>query len=293
MRFGRRLETLLMSPLAILLIATLVIPTIILFGYSLFAWIQLRPQGSLTLDNYLDVLTGRLYAQVAITTLFVAMPTAALSVVGGYLIAYYAVFVQRRGRSLMFALIVSAVMASYLARIFAWRTLLGESGLINSMLVGVGAISEPLQVLLFSRPSAILAMTALLMPLAALTFYAALSGISSEYRQAAWDLGAGPVQTLWRVTLPLSGPSVLATTALIFFLAAGDYVTPVLVGGIDTVTVGRLVSDYFGTIGQYGMGSAVSFLMLGGFVVVYIVLRMSMRLTGLLPRTTGIGGEQL
>jgi spermidine/putrescine transport system permease protein len=161
------------------------------------------------------------------------------------------------------------------------------------MLVGVGAISEPLQVLLFSRPSAIMAMTALLMPLAALTFYAALSGISSEYRQAAWDLGAGPVQTLWRVTLPLSGPSVLATTALIFFLAAGDYVTPVLVGGIDTVTVGRLVSDDFGTIGQYGMGSAVSFLMLGGFVAVYVVMRMSMRITGLLPRTTGIGAEQL
>ncbi len=281
-----------MSPLAILLIATLVIPTIILFGYSLFTWIQLRPHGSLTLDNYLDVLTGRLYTQVAITTLVVAIPTAVLSVVGGYLIAYYAVFVQRRGRSLMFALIVSAVMASYLARIFAWRTLLGESGLINSMLVGVGAISEPLQVLLFSRPSAIMAMTALLMPLAALTFYAALSGISSEYRQAAWDLGAGPVQTLWRVTLPLSGPSVLATTALIFFLAAGDYVTPVLVGGIDTVTVGRLVSDDFGTIGQYGMGSAVSFLMLGEFVAVYVLIRMSMRISGLLPRTTGVEAEQ-
>jgi spermidine/putrescine transport system permease protein len=86
---------------------------------------------------------------------------------------------------------------------------------------------------------------------------------------------------------------VLATTALIFFLASGDYVTPVLVGGIDTVTVGRLVSDDFGTIGQYGIGSAVSFLMLGGFVIVYVALRMSMRAIGLLPRNTGLGGEQL
>lgn len=72
-----------------------------------------------------------------------------LSTGGGYAVAYYTVFVQRRGRSLMFALIVSAVMASYLARIFAWRTLLGSTGLVNSALKATGLIAQPLQVLLF------------------------------------------------------------------------------------------------------------------------------------------------
>jgi spermidine/putrescine transport system permease protein len=229
---------------------------------------------------------------LALNTLFVAVPTTVLSIVGGYVIAYYAVFVQRRGRSLMFALIVSALMASYLARIFAWRILLGETGLINSLLTGIGLIDRPLEVLLFSRPSAILAMTALFLPLAALTFYAALSGISSDYREAAWDLGAGRTQALWRITVPLSGPSILATAALIFFLACGDYVTPVLVGGIDTVTIGRIVAEYFGTTGDYGMGAALSFLMLGAFVLVYLLTRSGMRATGMLPERTGVGGEQ-
>jgi spermidine/putrescine transport system permease protein len=286
-----RLQVLLLSPLAILLIATLVIPAVILFSYSLYVWIALQPQGSVGLTNFISALTGRLYFQVALTTLMVAGPATIMSVVGGYVLAYYAVFVQRRGRSLMFALIVSAVMASYLARIFAWRTLLGETGLINSLLMDSGLIREPLQFLLFSRPSAIFAMTALFMPLAGLTFYAALSGISADYREAARDLGAGGFQALRRITLPLSGPAVLTTSALIFFLACGDYVTPVLVGGIDTLTVGRLVSDNFGTIGDYGMGSALSFLMLAGFVLAYLLLKATMRLAGMLPDTTGDQGS--
>lgn len=287
-----RLQVLLLSPLAVLLIATLVIPAIILFSYSLYIWIALKPQGSFVLTNFTNALSGRLYFQVAITTLTVAGPATIMSVVGGYVLAYYAVFVQRRGRSLMFALIVSAVMASYLARIFAWRTLLGETGLINSLLINFHVIREPLQFLLFSKPSAIFAMTALFMPLAGLTFYAALSGISSDYREAARDLGAGGLQALRRITLPLSGPAVLTTSALIFFLACGDYVTPVLVGGIDTLTVGRLVSDDFGTIGDYGMGAALSFLMLGGFVLAYMLLRTMMRITGMLPQTTGDAGDR-
>lgn len=286
MHFTRRLQAVLLSPLGILLAATLIIPAVILFSYSLYAWVALEPQGSLTLANFVDALGGRLYRQVALTTLVVAVPTTLMSVIGGYVIAYYAIFVQRRGRSLMFALIVSAVMASYLARIFAWRTLLGESGLINSVLIEVGLLDAPLQVLLFSRPSAIFAMTALFLPLAALTFYAALSGISSDYREAARDLGAGRAQALLRITVPLSGPSVLATSALIFFLACGDYVTPVLVGGIDTVTIGRLISDDFGTIGDYGHGAALSFLMLAGFALAYLVFKAAMRLTGLLPESS-------
>lgn len=282
-----RLQALLLSPLAIFLLATVVIPAVILLSYSFYVWNALQPQGPFVLTNYINALTGRLYAQVAFTTLAVAGPVTLLSILGGYALAYYAVFVQKHGRSLVFALIVSAVMASYLARIFAWRTLLGDTGLINSALMELGLINQPLTFLLYSRPSAILAMTALYMPLASLTFYAALSGISADYREAARNLGAGSFQALRRITLPLSGPAVLTTTALIFFLACGDYFTPILVGGIDTLTVGRLISDDFGNLGDYGSGATLSFFMLGAFVGAYLLLRTVMRLTGLLPETMG------
>lgn len=283
MRIGRFLGLLLLSPLTILLTATLVIPAVILFGYSLFVWVYLNPTGGITLANYVESLTDPLYRQLTLTTIIIALPTTIASVAGGYVIAYYAVFVQQRGRGLMFALIVSALMASYLVRIFAWRTLLGESGVLNTFLLAIGVIGQPLDILLFSRPSAILAETALFMPLAALTFYATLTGISSDYREAAWDLGAGRFQALWRITLPLSGPSVLATTALIFFLSCGDYVTPILVGGVDTVTIGRAIAEFMGLTGDYGMGAAVSFLMLAMFALFLLAIRAGMRITGLLP----------
>ena len=288
MTISRRLEALLLAPLSLLLAGTVIVPAIILFGYSLLVWISFSPTGGYSAQNYIRVLSDPLYRQLLINTLWIAVPTTLASVLGGYGIAYYIVFVERRGRSLMFALVVSALMASYLVRIFAWRTLLGTSGLVNSALMAIGLISQPLEFLLFSRNSAVLAEVALFMPLAALTCYASLSGVSSDLREAAWDLGAGRFQTLWRVTLPLSGPSVLATLALIFFLSAGDYVTPVLVGGIDSSTLGTAIATNIGPVGNYGLGAALSFTLVGCFAVYYALVRGAMRAGGLLPNQADI-----
>lgn len=283
MRIDRRRETLLLSPLAILLVGFVIIPAFVLVGYSLFIWVALQPVGGVTLENYTAALTDPLTWRLAYNTLFIGLPTTVFSVVGGYAISYYIVFGTGRGRNLLFGLVVTALMASYLVRIFAWRTLLGENGVINSALQGLGVIQEPLEFLLFSRLSAILAEVNLFMPLAALTFYAALSGISPDYREAARDLGSGRVQTLWRVTIPLTGAAILATTALTFFLSAGDYITPVLVGGVETSTVGTVIQSKMGPVGNYGAGAALSLLVLVGFVMIYVGLRRGMRRTGTLP----------
>ncbi len=284
MTVGRRLEAFLLAPLTLLLVGTVVVPALILFAYSLVAWVAMSPTGQLTLANYLQTVSDPLYGALVANTVLIAAPTTVLSVISGYVLAYYVIFVQRRGQSLTFALIVSALMASYLVRIFAWRTLLGSSGVVNTLLMDVGLVREPLTFLLYSKTAAVLAEVSLFMPLAALTFYAALSGISGDYREASRDLGAGSAQTLWRVTLPLSGPSVLATVALLFFLSAGDYVTPVLVGGINTSTLGTAIATAMGPAGDYGQGSALSFILVAGFVVFYAVVWGLMRSTGLLPR---------
>jgi len=283
MHLNRRLELILLSPLGVFLAATVLVPAIILFGYSLFAWQFLEPTGGLTVGNYLDALAAPVNRQLVINTLIIGLPTTIGSVVGGYALAYYTVFGTGRGRGLLFALIVTALMASYLVRIYAWRILLGENGIINSGLAALGVIGAPLDFLLFSRPAAILAEISLFMPLAALAFYAALAGIPPDFREAGRDLGAGRGETLRRVTLPLTGPAILATTSLVFFLSAGDYVTPVLVGGIDSSTVGTSIATRMGAAGDYGAGAALSFLVLAGFVAVYLVLRIALRASRLLP----------
>ncbi len=288
MKISRRLEALLLLPLGLFLLVAVVLPAIILFWDSLFVWQFLAPVGGLTVQNYLTAIAEPVNRQVLLNTLLIGVPTTLISVAGGYALAYYTAFGTGRGRGLLFALIVTALMASYLVRIFAWRTLLGENGVINSGLEALGVITQPLEFLLFSRPAAILAEVSLFMPLAALAFYAALAGISPDYREASRDLGAGRGETMWRITLPLTGPAILATTALTFFLSAGDYVTPVLVGGINSSTVGTVIATRMGPAGDYGAGATLSFLVLLGFVLAYAGLRAGLRAGRLLPRVPGM-----
>ncbi|MBX3031867.1 MAG: ABC transporter permease [Chloroflexi bacterium] len=284
MRVGRGLELGLLAPLSVLLVGLVVVPTIVLVGYSLFEWVFASPQGALTLANYQQAIGDPITWRVILTTLSIGVPVAVLSTVSGFALAYYMVFGTGRGRRLLFVLTVTALMASFLVRLYAWRTLLGSNGVVNGALVSLGIVSEPLDFILFSRTAVVIAEVSVFTPIAALTFFAALSGIPPQLREAARDLGASRTRTLFRVTLPLSGPSVLATGALVFFLAAGDYLTPVFVGGPDSVTIGRLVADAFSTQADYGKGAALSVMMLIGFVALYLGMRFVMRASGLLPR---------
>jgi spermidine/putrescine transport system permease protein len=286
MAIRRAFEWLLLAPLLLLMVGAVVIPAVILFAYSLFAWQFLQPVGDPSLGNYIAAFTDPLYRQLFVNTLAIGVPTTVGSLVGGYVLAYYAVFTSGRRGGLVFFLVVTALMASYLVRIYAWRILLGETGIVNSALISAGLIAHSLDFLLFSRTSAILAEVSLFMPLAALAFYAALSGIPADFREAARDLGAGRLEVLGRITLPLTGQALLAVTAVTFFLSAGDYVTPVLVGGIDSSTFGTIIATRMGPAGDYGTGAAVSFVVLAGFVFAYVVLRFGLRAAHLLPERT-------
>jgi spermidine/putrescine transport system permease protein len=287
MRIGRGVGVALLLPLLAVLIGFIVVPTAVLFGYSLFEWVFASPVGAVTPTNYVELLESPITWKVIETTLWIGVPVAICSVAGGYAIAYTIVFGRHRGRQLLFVLTVTALMASYLVRVYAWRTLLGSKGIVNGGLEAAGLIDEPLDFILFSRTAVILGEVSLFMPLAALTFFAALSGIDANLREAARDLGASRFQALRRVTLPLSGPAILATSALIFFLAAGDYLTPVFLGGPESVTLGRLIADSFGTTADYGKGAALSMVVLVGFVLIYLLLRFVMRRTNLLPARVG------
>jgi spermidine/putrescine transport system permease protein len=179
---------------------------------------------------------------------------------------------------------VISMMGSYLVRMYSWRTLLGENGIINSLLESLGLISHPLGFLLFNRAAVVLAEVNYLMPFSALVFYAGLSGIPDDYREAARDLGTGRFQALRRVVLPLVGESLLGAAAFTFFLSCGDYITPVLLGGSNSTTFGTLISDQLRTTGNYPLGASLSFVLVACFILVYLLLRLVLRAGGLLPR---------
>ena len=286
MPIRRSLGAILLSPLGLLLGVVILAPAAILLADSFFQFYLLRPSGDPGLANYLAVFSRPIHRTVLISTLIIALPVTALSVVGGYALAYYAVFGPRRLRQPIFALVVSLLMAPYLVLIYAWRILLGETGSINSALMAAEVIETPLTFLIYSPVAVIIAETTLLMPLAALTFYSALSGLAPELAEASRDLGAGGSQTFRRITLPLTGKAVLATTTIVFFLAAGDYVTPVLVGGPGSQTIGRLIAARFTEEGDFGAGSALAYIVLVVFLLSYVLFRQLLRAGRLLPART-------
>jgi spermidine/putrescine transport system permease protein len=282
----RRLAAILISPLGALLVFGVVVPVALLFAFSFFHLRLLEVVPGATLDNYARAVTTPLYRKYAINTVLIAAPTAVIAVVAGYVLAYYLMFRARYRRILLTAIVI-AFMASYLALIYSWRTLSGESGIFNSLLQALHVTNAPVGILLFSRIAVVTAEVNFFLPFTALVLYSSLTSISPELEAAARDLGASKWTALRRVMLPLSGAALFGATLFVFFLSAGDYITPVFLGGIgSSATFGTLIADQLTTALNYPLGAAIAFVMLALFLVLVVLFRVSMRAAGLLPTHT-------
>ena len=187
-------------------------------------------------------------------------------------------FHLRRFQEPLLFLVMVALFSGYLVRIYAWRTILGDEGIINSILMRLGLVDQPLSWLLYSRTAAIIVFVNFLLPLAILPIYASLQNVRDEEVEAARDLGAGAFQAFRRVTLPLAWSGVFAAFAFTFIIAAGDYVTPQLVGGTSGSMIGRAVVDTFGITFNWPLGSALSFLtLMFTLAILLVVQRVSVR----------------
>ncbi|HVZ15169.1 MAG TPA: ABC transporter permease [Bauldia sp.] len=282
----RRLSAVVLgAPLAVLLAAGVIVPAAIFLAYSFFGFSMYEIKPGFDVHWYRQILTGGVYGAVALNTLAIAVPTTLVSVIGGYAIAYYIVFAAGRSGRVIFMLVVVSLLASYLARVYAWRTLMGSEGIVNTLLQSVGLIDQPLEWLLFSRFPVILAEINLYMPVTALICYAGLVGVPPDVREVARDLGAGPVRTLFRITLPITGPALFAAAALAFFLSCGDYITPAFLGGPTTgQTFGTIIANRITTEGNYPLSAALSFSMIAVFAIYIAVLFLGLRASRLLPR---------
>ena len=275
------------APLAVLLVAGVIVPATIFFVYSFFGFSMFEIKPGFDLEWYRQIVTNRVYQAVAVNTLAIAVPTTMLAVVGGYAIAYYIVFEAGRSGKVVLMLVVVSLLASYLARVYAWRTLMGSEGIVNTMLASFGLIDAPISWLLFSRFPVILAEINLYMPVTTLICYAGLVGVPADVREVARDLGAGRLQTLCRITLPITGPALFAAAALGFFLSCGDYITPAFLGGPTTgQTFGTVIATRITTEGNYPLSAALSFSMIAAFAVYALALWLALRGARLLPRTS-------
>ncbi len=240
---------------------------------SPFGTLMTVADGVLTLKikiaNYLFIAQDELYALTYLNSLKFAAITAALCLIIGYPFAYFMARAKPTVRPVLLMLVMMPFWTSFLLRIYAWKGILANNGILNSFLLDIGAISEPLH-LMNTQFSLIIGMVYAYLPFMILPLYANLVKMDIRFLEAAADLGATPWQTFWRITVPLSKSGIIAGTMLVFIPAVGEYVIPELLGGPETLMIGRQLWDEFFTNNDWPLASAVTVV-----VILFILVPMA------------------
>jgi len=256
----RRATYLLLAPAMAIFGILFVLPLLYFFVISFWRVLLFKLKPDFTFVNY-----GQVYDQHSATlafTLGLALIVAALTTALGFIYAYLIRFKAGRwGPTLLFIALIT-MFGGYLMKIYSWMTILGIKGVLNTALLALGVIDEPLPWLFYNAGAVVVTLANFLLPLAILPIYASMRGITDIELEAARDLGAGGWRSFSDIVVPRSHIGTMAGFALCFLLAAGDYLTPQLVGGKVNM-IGVQIAAQFGGIFNWPMGSAMSFVTLG------------------------------
>ncbi len=215
----------------------------------------------LNLFNYIDLYEYDLYLQGYISSLKIAATATGIALLVGYPIAYAIARLPDHSRNLALMLVILPSWTSFLIRIYAWIGLLKDNGLINNVLIGLGLIDQPL-VMLHTHFAVYVGIVYAYLPFMILPLYTNLVKHDPRLLEAAADLGASPVAAFFRVTLPLSLGGIIAGCMLVFIPAVGEFVIPELLGGPDTLMIGKLLWAEFFNARNWPGASAVAVVML-------------------------------
>jgi len=238
---------------------------------------------ALSLENYAKIATSPLYRSILLRTIGVGLTTAAVTVPVAFALAYVMRFVFQRRAQIILQLVLISLFSGYLVRIYAWRTILGKQGLLNSTLTWVGLIDRPLEFLIYSKFAVIVTLAGLLLPLAVLPIYASMSNISRDHLEIASDLGSRRLHLVRTILIPMALPGIGTAFAFTFLLAAGDFVTPNLVGGTEGVLISNLIVNFFRGA-QIPAGAAPAFLIALFVTVLLIIFRRYLRIEDVVTR---------
>jgi putrescine transport system permease protein len=221
---------------------------------------------ALDFDNYAFVLADPLYVQSYLQSVVIAVLSTAILTLVGYPIAYAMVRAPLGLRSILIMLVILPFWTSFLIRVYAWMGILAREGLLNQLLTALGLVNEPVEILA-TNFAVVLGIVYSYLPFMVLPLYAALDRMDESLLEAAADLGAPPWKGFWSVTFPLSLPGLLAGSLLCFIPAVGEFVIPDLLGGSDTLMIGRTLWTEFFSNRSWSIASAIAVLLLIVLVV--------------------------
>lgn len=274
--FSRSYKLAITVPPLVWVAVFLLVPYLLMLCYSF--WSVSPAQivvHSWTFANYKELLDKPVYWQTLLRSMWIAARVTLFSLLLGYPLAYFLSFCAGTRKDLLYQLVIIPLWVSYLVRAYAWKTILGSDGVLNTLLQFIHLTTHPLDFLLYSPFAVVLTLTHIYTPFAFLPIYAALEHIPRNLLEASQDLGATPVQTFWKLIFPLSIPGVLAGATFAFVLSLGDFLAPLLLGGPSGIMISNIVVSLFGAAYNWPLGAAIS---LGMLVLVVTLLFFSERL---------------
>ena len=226
----------------------------------------------LDVENYATVFGDDLYVQAALSSVRIALLSTLLLLLVGFPVALAMARVRPERRTLLLALVILPFWTSFLIRVYAWIVILRPEGLLNGALQSLGLVEEPLAVL-NTETAVLVGLVYTYLPFMVLPLYAALERLDPALLEAAEDLGSPPARAFWTVTLPLSLPGVIAVSLLCFIPIVGEFVVPDLLGGSDTLMIGRTLWSEFFSNRDWPLASAVAVVLLAVLVVPIVLYR--------------------
>jgi putrescine transport system permease protein len=216
---------------------------------------------ALDFENYAFVLSDTLYLLAYLQSVWIAALSTAILALVGFPLAYAMARAPLSWRPILLMLVVLPFWTSFLIRVYAWMGILAREGLLNQALLSLGIVDEPVEILA-TNGAVVLGIVYSYLPFMVLPLYAALDRLDESLLEAAADLGAPPWKGFWLVTFPLAMPGLIAGSLLCFIPAVGEFVIPDLLGGSDTLMIGRTLWTEFFSNRSWSIASAIAVLLL-------------------------------
>ena len=256
---------------SLLLLAT---PLTMMFLLSFWTQDYLTLDKTFTLNNYIEAATQPVYRLLFTRSLLISLTATFFTVALAFPMAYFISFHCGERKALWLFLITIPFWTSYLIRMFLWKVILGYNGVLNSFLLWLEMITEPVTFLLYNANAVVLALTHGWAPFAILPIFVSLEKIDRSLLEASKDLGDSPIDQFFRIILPLSAPGVIGAALIIFIPTVGDYITPKLVGGTDGLMIANMIQVQFSKANNAPLAAALSMssLMIVSFISIVFVL---------------------
>src|SRR6516164_4571229 len=261
--FSRSYKAAVTVPPLLWVVVFLLVAYLLMFCYSFWSVSSAQTiVHSWNFENYRELLQKPVYWETLLRSIWIATRVMVLSLLLGYPLAHFLSFYAGKRKDLLYQMVIIPLWVSYLVRAYAWKTILGSDGVLNTLLQYVHLTNHPLDFLLYSPFAVVLTLTHIYTPFTILPIYASLEHVPRNLVEASSDLGATPFQTFWKVIFPLSIPGVVAGATFAFVLSLGDFLAPLLLGGPSGIMISNIVVSLFGAAYDWPLGAAISLCML-------------------------------